>query len=180
MKLLGLCGTDCQFGSYIVKIIINTAKLSLGLLVILYLIFSVLFSYWLFFDNAPAIRYGPNGRAEFIDDRIIFHIDATRLRGCETEIRRKITGCGQIDLPLSFSTTTVGSKAGPISLPLTVLFQSFSQKQLSGNVCSLVSQAESYCNPAQKMLRMPIIVQSSPISFIPVPRSKSYSEIMPP
>lgn len=156
------------------KVMLDAAKLMLSLLLIVSTIFSGLFLYWIMFDISPVMQYGPNGRKEFVEDRIIFYLDATRLRNCDTKIYRKITGCGQVDLPVTFATTPVGSQAPPISVPLSTLFQSFTREQLSGSICSLISQAESYCNPAQRLLRLPIVVQSPPISFIPVPRSQSY------
>lgn len=135
-----------------------------------------LFVYWIGLDTDPIIQYGPNGRAEFFNDRIIFHLDATRMRNCPAVIYRKISGCGQIDIPITHAVTPVGEKAPPISFPLEILFQSFSKEQLSGNVCTLHSIAEGYCNPAQRLLKIPIISRSEPIVFIPVPRAKTWQD----
>jgi hypothetical protein len=146
------------------------------LLLLCVFLFSGLGIYWLWFDTAPIILYGPNGRSEFKGDRVIFHLDATRLRACPATIHRKISGCGQVDLPDSIATTEVGKNPPPVSFPLEILFQHFSKEQLSGNVCTMVSIAEGYCNPAQAFFKMPIRSVSQPIQFIPVPRAKTFEQ----
>lgn len=156
------------------KLIDELAQLGLSILSVFTLLSAGLLIYWLFFDTEPSIHYGNNYRAEFVGDRVVFHLDARRIRNCPTRIHRKISNCGQIDLPETIATTQLGEYAGPVSYPLDILFQSFTREQLSGNVCTLVSQAEATCNPAQALLKMPIIFQSPPITFIPVPRSKTY------
>ena len=170
--------TSCERCQQIRQIVVDAAKLAGSILMIALLMCSGLFFYWVFMDTAPDVFYGPNQRVEFAGEHVIFHLDAMRMRGCPTEIQRKIAGCGQIDLPTSFASTPVGQKAGPISFPLTLLFQSFSRESLSGNVCMFSSQASSYCNPAQRLLHLPIVTQTS-ISFIPVPRAKSYDQSIP-
>lgn len=177
--LMGWWNTACERCQAVSKVITNSAKLAGSLMMIGLFLSSGLFIYWIFFDNQPAIYYGPNVRPEFYGDRIIFHLDATRIRDCPTEIKRKIAGCGQIDWPSSFASTPVGQRAGPVSFPLSDLFQSFSREQLSGSVCTFISEASSYCNPAQVLLRIPIKTQSYPIQFVPVPRTKSYDPPTP-
>lgn len=178
-RLIEWWKTTCERCQVVRKVIVDAARLASSLMMIGLLLFSGLFIYWIFFDDEPAIHYGPNVRQEFYADRIIFHLDATRVRDCPTEIKRKIAGCGQIDWPSSFASTPVGQRAGPISFPLSDLFQSFSREQLSGSVCTFISEASSYCNPAQALLKMPIKTQSHPIQFVPVPRAKSYDKPMP-
>lgn len=176
--LLDWWNTTCERCQQIRQIIIDAAKLAGSLLMIVLLMCSGLFFYWIFLDTAPSVLYGPNQRVEFSGDNILFHLDATRMRDCPAEIRRKISGCGQIDLPLSFASTPVGQKPGPVSFPLNTLFQSFTRESLSGNVCTFSSQASSYCNPAQRFLHLPIVTQTN-IQFIPVPRAKTYDQPMP-
>jgi hypothetical protein len=130
--------------------------------------------YWLFFDTAPIVHYGNGGLAEFRDEFVIFHLDATRLRDCPAKVSRTIGGCGQIELPDMWVTTPLGDQAGPVSIPMEFLFSHFPRDLLSGNVCMLTSVVEGYCNPAQKLFHVPIITTSPPILFIPVPRSRSY------
>lgn len=178
-KFLDWWNTSCQTCRTIRRFLIDLAQLALSLVTILFVFSAGLFVFWIFFDNEPAVRYGPNSRAEFNGDYIVFYLDAKRIRDCPTTIRRKIVGCGQIDLPQSFATTPVGESPSPVSYPLAILFQSFSREQLSGNVCYMVSQAEAYCNPAQKLMKMPVISQSQPIQFVPVPRTKTYGTPTP-
>jgi hypothetical protein len=140
------------------------------------ILFAALGAYWLWWDTAPIIYSGPNGRAEFVDGNVIFHLDAVRLRGCPDRVRRKISGCGQIDIPETDAVTPVGLQVPPVSIPLTTITQRFTAAQLSGNVSVLISIVEGYCNPAQAFFKMPIHNQSLPIAFIPVPRAKSYNE----
>lgn len=176
-RILDWWNTTCEFCLQFRRIVLDAAQLALSLLIILGVIFSSLFGYWIFWDTNPAIYYGPNGSKEFVDDHIIFDIDATRLRACETTIRRKITGgCGQITLQETFATTPVGQKAPAVSIHMNTILSSLPREKLSGSVCFLVNHAESYCNPAQRLLKMPIITESPPIGFIPVPRMKSYAE----
>jgi hypothetical protein len=129
--------------------------------------------YWLFFDTDPIVYYGNNGMAEFQGDTIIFHVDATRLRDCPAIITRKIGGCGQVDIAPTHAVTPVGQQAGPVSIPMSLILQSYPKSMLSGNVCYLISTATGYCNSAQKLFHVPIITHSPPIYFIPVARMKS-------
>lgn len=166
--------TSCEVCLRMRRFCNELAQLGLSILSVLMLLSAGLFIYWLFFDTEPSIHYGSNYRVEFVGDRIILYLDAKRVRDCPTKIKRKISGCGQIDLPETIATTPIGEYAGPASYPLSVLFQSFTREQLSGNTCTIVSQAEATCNPAQALLKMPIIFQSPPITFVPVPRAKTY------
>ena len=158
------------------SIIILWGTLVIYLTAILMFAFFSLGVYWLFLDTAPIVYYGKNSFAEFDSGNVIFHLDALRMRDCPAVVRRKIDGCGQIDLPDSIVTTPIGERAGPVSLPIAILFQSFSQQQLSGNVCRMTSIVEGYCNPAQKLFKVPVITTSPVINFIPVPRSKSFQQ----
>lgn len=167
--------TSCKFCLTVRQFMIDLLNVLTTILVFLIIVFSGIGAYWIFLDNEPILHYGPNGYAEFIDDKIVFHLDATKLRDCPTTIQRKISGCGQIDLPESPSVTPVGERPPPVTIPLSLLFQNLAPQQLSGNVCTLVNVAKGYCNPAQQLLKLPIHTQSPPITFIPVPRTKTYS-----
>ena len=165
--------TSCKFCLQIRRIMLDLFNVLATLLLVGVFMFAGLGIYWLWFDTDPIVYYGNNGIAEFSGDNIIFHLDATRIRDCPAMITRKIGGCGQIDIPPSHAVTPVGQKAGPFSMPLAAILQSYPKSVLSGNVCYLISTATGYCNPAQKLLHVPIVAHSPPIYFIPVARIKS-------
>lgn len=175
-RLIYWWNTTCSFCHEFRQIIADVSKIAIYILTMGLVGFFILGIYWLFIDISPVVYYGGHGMAEFRGENIIFHLDATRLRDCPVRIRRKIGGCGQIDIPETIGTTPVGQKAPPVSFPLSALFQQYDRQMLSGNVCNLISIAEGYCNPAQRLLGKPIISVSPPIQFIPVARMKS----MPP
>lgn len=175
-KIIRWWNTTCYFCLQIRKFLHDIFVFFSYLIGIVLVLCFGLFVYWIFFDTDPIVHYGTNGRAEFYQDRIIFHVDAVRMRDCQAVIYRKISGCGQIDLPMSHAVTPIGNRAPPVSFPIDVLFQSFSREQLSGNVCTLTSTAIGYCNPAQRLLKIPVISQSAPIVFVPVPRAKTWQD----
>ncbi len=165
-KLLEWWNTSCRFCLKLRQLAHDVVSVVFDLIAVFALAMSGLFVYWIFFDLNPIIHDGDNGNVMFTEQALIVNLDATRLRDCPVTIRRKITGCGQIDIPDTIGITQVGEKPPIIAIPLSVIFQTFTREDLSGNVCKLVSIASGYCNPAQRMLNVPIVTVSPPISFV--------------
>jgi hypothetical protein len=165
-RLLEWWNTSCQVCLKLRSLAKSFVVIVMDLIAVAVLTLSGLFIYWIFFDVDPILHYGNNSNVAFTKQAIIVKLDATRLRDCPVTIRRKITGCGQIDIPETIGVTAVGEKPPPVAIPLSLIFSTFSREDLSGNVCQLISIASGYCNPAQRMLNIPIITVSPPISFV--------------
>jgi hypothetical protein len=135
------------------------------LVVILIFAFSGFSLVWMFYDDQKPILFGDNGFSKIIDSNLVIFQEAVTLRECSMEVSGEISECGSIKIGPTAPRTFRGDKVRAISIPMQIIRELIESGYIKGKMCNYRSKVKAYCNPLQKMLRIPITQDSPDVTF---------------